>query len=122
MAQPESSIVDVWFYVNPTDGSIDGVYCFSLLGMTKREDKDWVPVTREESGIDDLSSDEIYQLDWDRDIPVDMTEDFDFDSYENNTPEAVKLYDDGTLTLDQLKNYADLIQAGPSEADNVPNE
>jgi hypothetical protein len=121
MAQPKSSIVDIWFYVNPETEVIDGVYCFSLLGITKRQDKEWVPVTREESGINDLSGDDVYQFDWESDDTV-MTEDFDFDSYDENTPDPVKLYDEGSLTLEELQNTSDLIMSGFSEVDELPNE
>ena len=113
MAQPKSSIADVWFYVNPETEEIDAVYCFSLLGITERRNYDWVPITREESQIDDLLEDDIYQLDWNLDKKV-MDDDFDFDNYDHITPESLKAYDRGELDLETLKKYSVLFRTGDS--------
>lgn len=121
MAQPKSSIVDIWFYVNPETKNIDGVYCFSLLGITKRQEKVWVPVTREDSGINEMYGHAVYQHDWDSSTKI-MTKDFDFDSYDDVTPEPLKLYDNGSLTLEELQKTSDLIASGFSEVDELPNE
>lgn len=113
MAQPKSSIADVWFYVNPETEEIDAVYCFSLLGITERKNFDWEPISREESQIDDLLEDDIYQLDWDLDKKV-MNDDFDFDNYDDITPESIKAYDRGELDLETLKKYSVLFRTGDS--------
>ncbi len=118
MAQQKSSIADVWFYVNPETEQIDAVYCFSLLGMTDRKGYDWEPISREDSEIDNLLEDDIYQLDWDAEKKV-MTEDFDFDNYDDITPTVLKLYDRGELTLEALKDYAVLIRTGESGVGEV---
>jgi hypothetical protein len=118
MVQPKSSIADVWFYVNPSSQEIDAVYCFSPLGMTTRENYDWQFTRREDSKIDQLPADDIYQLNWESD-ETPMTEDFDFDSYDAVTHAALKLYDRGELTLDELKKYASLLVSGES-SDSAP--
>ena len=104
----KSSIVDVWFYVNPETESIDSVVCWSPMVMTVRKDKDWEITSKEEAGIyDELSKHDVYQLDWDTD-PLIIDESYDFEDYENNH-KAVKLYDEGELTLDILKDHSEKI-------------
>jgi hypothetical protein len=98
-------IVTVWFYVNPQDDSIEGVFAFFPMGIFLRQGGDWELVTREESRIDtDLAQDDIYQLDWGTDdAEVDdslLSEDFDGDHI------AVKMYDNGELDVSELEKYA----------------
>ena len=107
-------ISDIWFYVDPETGSVDAVFSVFFLGITKRVDKDWEFVRRVESGMDtEYASHDIWELDWDTD-EVEMTEDFDFDDYDLITPTPVKLFDEGKLTVDELKNYARLIRTSNS--------
>jgi hypothetical protein len=100
-------IVTVWFYVNPQDDSIEGLFAFFPMGMFIRTGGTWDLVTREESRIDtDLAQDDIYQLDWSSDEDngvVDdslLSEDFDGDHV------AVKMYDNGELDVSELEKYA----------------
>jgi hypothetical protein len=104
----KSSIVDVWFYVDPETESIDSVICWFPLGMSVRTDSDWQISDKEEAGIyDRLAKHDVYQLDWDTD-PLIITEDYDFDDYENEH-KAIKLYDKGELTFDILKDHSEKI-------------
>lgn len=110
----KSSIVDVWFYVNPESESIDSVICWFPLGMSVREDNDWTITDKEEAGINDkLAKHDVYQLNWDTD-PLTVTDDYDFDDYENNH-EALKLYDRGELTLEKLEEYSEKILSAPGD-------
>jgi hypothetical protein len=111
MAQPTSSVIDVWFYVNPETQAIDAAYCFTPLGILDRVDSDWAPTTREDSRIDELSGDDVYQLDWSADKSIVINDEFDFDNYDSITPKALKLYDSGELTLDVLKENAELLRS-----------
>lgn len=113
----KSSILDVWFYVNPENESIDSVLCYFPLGVSKRENSDWTFTSNEEAGVyGELSSHDVYQLDWDTDQKV-IDDSFDFDSYDDANHEAIKLFDKGELDLETLKNYAELIYSGGSSAD-----
>lgn len=101
----QEDIVVVWFYVNPQDDSIEGVFSFFPLGMFMRTGGDWEYITREESPIDtELAHFDIYQLRWDTDeVVVDesfLGDDFDGDHI------AVKMYDSGELNISELVKYA----------------
>lgn len=104
-------ISDVWFYVNPETEKVDAVFSVFFLGITKRVNKDWEFIRREESGMDaELAGHDIWQLDWSKD-EVEMTEDFDFDDYNLITPTPVKTFDEGTLMLEELREYATPVRA-----------
>lgn len=104
----KSSIVDVWFYVGPESGSIDQVVCWFPLGMSVREGSDWVISSKEEAQTEEKSSThEVYQLDWESD-PLVIDENYDSTDLENDHI-ALKMYDKGELTLEELKKYAEKI-------------
>jgi hypothetical protein len=116
----KSSIVDVWFYVSPESGSIDQVVCWFPLGMSIREEGDWEISSKEEAGTEEKSSThEVYQLNWESDALV-IDESYDSTDPENDHI-AVKMYDKGELTLEELKKYAekilDPIQDDPEYSD-----
>jgi hypothetical protein len=101
-----NGISDVWFYVNPETESVDAAFYMFPLGISMRQNKDWEFMRRDETGIDSTyAGHDIWELNWDAD-EVEMTEDFDFDDYDLNTPTALKMFDEGTLTLESLKEYA----------------
>ncbi len=113
----KSSIIDVWFYVNPETSAIDSCLCYFPLGVSKREDSDWTFTTNEEAGVyTELAKNDVYQLDWDTDQKT-IDDAFDFENYDDANHEAIKLFDKGELTLDTLKKYAELIHSGNSVED-----
>lgn len=101
-------LISFLFFVEPESEKIDAVYAFSPYGMTVRRDSDWFGTTRAESGINDKTGHIVYTLDWDK-VPVPDGE-VDF-----LDPEALQLYDRGELTLETLKEYADLMYDGTSQ-------
>jgi len=101
----QNNLVNFLFYVDPKTGLVDAVYAFSPFGMTVRENSDWVGVNRPESGIDDRVGQRFYTMDWDK-VPTLEGDEEVFD------PEAVKLYDQGGMTEEVLKNYATLAYDG----------
>lgn len=92
-------VVSVFMYVNPSTNNVEKVLCYTPFGISVRENKDWKMVTREESGIDDLSADKVYQLDWDTDFQAMDAEDDDSEHA------AIELYDSGTLTEQDCQKY-----------------
>lgn len=107
-----NSLINVWFYVDPEAESINAVICWFPLGMSIRQDSTWTITTKEESGVTDmLTNSHIYALNWESDELL-IDENFDFDDPENEHI-AVKEYDKGTLTLESLKKYSDLVYSGP---------
>jgi hypothetical protein len=111
----KSSIVDVWFYVDPQSESIDSVVCWFPMGMSVREGGDWEISSKEEAGINDkLSKHDVYQLDWDTD-PLVIDDSYDFDDPENEHA-AIKMYDKGELTLESLMEYSEKIMSAPEDA------
>ncbi|NBU22551.1 MAG: hypothetical protein EBS38_01335 [Actinobacteria bacterium] len=104
----KSSIIDVWFYVNPETEAIDQVICWFPLGMSVREGSDWVISSKEEAQTDEkATTHDVYQLDWDTD-PLTIDDDFDFDDPDNEHI-AIKMFDNGELTLEKLEEYSDKI-------------
>lgn len=98
-----NNIVDILMYVNPETQKIDKMVCFTPFGMTERVGADWEPTSREESGINDLSADRVYLLDWDTDyIPASEVED-------DAEHIAVQMFDDGSLDEDGCKKYGELL-------------
>jgi len=104
----KEDLVEIVFYVNPQTNEVDDAFSFTPFGMFYRLDNDWEFVTPEDSGLyDELANHKGYSLDWDTD-EVEMSEDFDFEDYDSVTHEALKLYDKGELTLEELRKYATL--------------
>lgn len=108
----KSSILDVWFYVNPETQVVDAAICYFPLGISKRVDSDWEFTTKEEAGLyTDLAKHDVYQLDWETDQKV-IDDSFDFDNYDDANHEAIKLFDKGELTLEALKGYSEFLYSG----------
>lgn len=120
----KSSIVDVWFYVDPESESIDQVVCWFPLGMSVRANSDWEISTKEEAGTEEkASTHDVYQLDWDTDTLV-IDESYDSTNPDNDHI-ALKMYDKGELTLEELKKYSEKILSSSeddSEYDNIEAE
>lgn len=104
----KSSIIDVWFYVNPESEAIDQVVCWFPLGMSVREGGEWVISSKEEAQTNEkATTHDVYQLDWDTD-PLTIDDDFDFDDADNEHI-AVKMFDKGELDLETLKKYSEQV-------------
>lgn len=107
------NLVNFWFYVNPETQEVEKAYNFFPLGMLAREDGDWVYTSREDSGIDELTDYQIYELDWDKvEQPELDAEELDQMGDEEFTPEVLKMFDSGNLDLETLKQYSGLIYDG----------
>lgn len=110
-----NQMATVLMYVNPETTDVEKVIFYSVFGTSERIDGDWVPTTREESGIDDLSADRVYKLDWDTDfIPMD-SEDGDREHA------AIALYDQGQLDEEGAKKYG-TIHIDPEEPEDLDLE
>ena len=110
----KSSILDVWFYVDPQSESIDSVICWFPLGMSIRKDSDWEISSKEEAETDELQkTHDVYQLNWDTD-PLTIDENFDFGDPDNEHT-AIKMYDRGELTLETLKEYSEKVLSAPED-------
>jgi hypothetical protein len=97
-----NAMVRVFMYVNPGTKTVEKVMCYTAFGITERMGADWEPTTRAKSGIDDLSADKIYELDWDTDfVPMDSEE-------EDSEHAAIALYDNGRLTEEDCMKYGKL--------------
>jgi hypothetical protein len=98
-------------YVNPSTTNVEKVMCYTPFGMSERLGADWRPTNREKSGVDSLSEDKIYELDWDTDfVPMDSEE-------EDREHAAIDLYDNSTLTEDDCKKYGKLYM-DPNDTSN----
>lgn len=104
----KSSIIDVWFYVDPESKNIDSVICWFPLGMSVRTGADWEITDKEEAGTIELQkTHDVYQLDWETD-PLTIDENFDFNDSDNEHI-AIKMYDKGELTLEKLEEYSEKV-------------
>lgn len=104
-------MVRVFMYVNPETTNVEKIMCYTPFGISERVESDWEPTTREDSGIDDLSADKVYELDWSTDsLPMDAEDD-------GNEHAAIALYDGGTLTEEDCKKYG-FIHIDPNDDSN----
>jgi hypothetical protein len=110
----KSSVIDVWFYVDPQSESIDSVICWFPLGMSIRENSDWEISSKEEAETDRLqTTHDVYQLDWDTD-PLTIDDNFDFGDPDNDHI-AIKMYDKGELNLESLEKYSEKIMSATGD-------
>jgi len=99
-------LIDVQVFVNPETSEVDGIFAFNFLGLCVRSEGDWEPVLRSETNIDELSSDDIYVLDWSiDDIPISEADPDDDEEHP-----LLEAYDNDTITLDLVKKYCRPIQ------------
>jgi len=105
------NIMDIWFVSDPATENVEQVLLVGPLGMQRREDVNWVYMPKGDSTLDSMTGMDIYQYDWDSDtseLPDNYTE-------EDLTPESVKMFDRGELTISDLDGIADRIYEGTSE-------
>jgi hypothetical protein len=106
-----NSMVRVFMYVNPKTTNVEKVMCYTPFGISERMDSNWEPTDREASGIDELSDDKVYELDWDTDfLPMDSEGD-------DGEHAAIALYDSGTLTEEDCKKYG-VLYMDPNDETN----
>lgn len=106
------NLIDIWFYVNPESEAIEKIVAFWPLGMMIRENSEWAVTDREKSGIDEISGYQVYDYNWKSDSTP-LADEF---SDEDLTPAPVVAFDNGTLTLDEVKSSATLMYDGAEEA------
>ena len=93
----------IYMYVDPSTQTVEKMVCFTPFGVTERIDSDWVPSSRAKSGIDSLTGDKVYLVDWDTDfVPMDAEDD-------GGEHKAVQLFDEGNLTEEACKQYGKLV-------------
>lgn len=105
------NIMDIWFVADPATEKVDQVLLIGPLGMNRRENFSWVYMPKGDSTLDSMTGTDIYQYDWDSDaseLPDNYTE-------EDLTPESVKKFDQGELTISDLDEIANRIYEGTSE-------
>lgn len=105
------NIMDIWFVSDPATENVEQILLVGPLGMQRREGVNWVYMPKGDSTLDSMTDMDIYQYDWDADtseLPDDYTE-------EDLTPESVKMYDRGELTISDLDGIANRIYEGTSE-------
>jgi hypothetical protein len=109
MSSKSNSLIDVYFYVDPETKVIDGVFSFHPLGISIRAEDDWQFVRRANTELDRfLVTHEAYLLDWDTDyLALEDTE--DDEPLEEH--KAIRMYDGGELTIENLTDYARLVNA-----------
>lgn len=105
---------DIFTYVNPETREVDEMYAFSPLGIFRREDGEWNPVTREESNLGELAGHIAYDVDWSID-PEPMDEYPEDDLTEH---QLVELFDNEEITEDLVKQYSVLYSDPTSTEDD----
>lgn len=120
----KNSPINLWFYVNPDTQAIDKVLCYHPLGVNIRAEKDWTGVIPQDAAATTDPGDyQIYDYDWEgEDAQVELNDEFDFDNYDHITPTPLKQYDSGTLTVEDLKQYAKMIYDGTRPAPEFDSE
>jgi len=105
------NIIDIWFVADPATEKVDQVLARWPLGLMRRENVTWINMPKGDSTLDSKTGMDIYQYDWSSDtseLPDNFTE-------EDLTPESVKMFDRGELTISDLDGIADRIYEGTSE-------
>jgi hypothetical protein len=106
--------IDVFMYVNPQTRNVDELYCVHPFGISRREDGEWEPISREDSNLDDMEGHTVYELDWSTDYVAveDATEED-----EDREHAAIMAFDTDTLDEDAAKKYG-ILSVDPSSDDN----
>jgi hypothetical protein len=118
----KKNVIDLWFYVDPKTESVEKVLCFHPLGANIRANSDWTGVLpADEDATTDPSNYQVYSYDWGTPGTT-IDESFDFDNYDDITPDPLKEFDKGSLTLDYLKQYADLVFDGTTAPDAIDSD
>jgi hypothetical protein len=105
------NLIDIWFVSNPATQKVEQVLMIGPLGMSKRENREWIYVNRDEANLADLSTMKIYDYDWSSDsapLPSNYSD-------EDLLPEPVKAFDQGDLTVAALDGRAHPLYDGTSE-------
>lgn len=105
--------IDVFMYVNPETRVVDELYCVSPWGLTRREDGEWVPITRDESNIDEMDTYLVYELDWSTDyLAIEDAADDDDDDHA-----AIVDFDMDRLDEEGAKKYG-ILSIDPNSQDD----
>ena len=96
---------ELFVYVDPTSSNVDAMFFVTLIGVTMRENGEWVGVFDQKT-IDDLTEGrDCYVLNWDKSSgnePVDVPDDYD------DEHEAVYEFDKGELSISNIHTWFDL--------------
>jgi len=96
---------ELYIYVDNSSRTVDAMFFQTLIGITIRQDNEWVGVF-EQKTIDELTANrDCYVLNWDKSSgnePEDVSDDYD------DEHEAVYLFDKGELSLENLETWFDL--------------
>lgn len=96
---------DVHVYIDPETREVAGVYAYSFLGMSVRDNGEWVPAERDETRADEFTRFIDYEIDWNVDYePVGDNPDEELPEHQ-----IVEAYDNDTLTWEMLKKYCVLV-------------
>lgn len=106
------NLIDIWFYVNPESEAIEKIVAFWPLGMMIRENGEWAVTDRDKSGIDELTNYQVYDYNWESDTAT-LSDEF---SDADLTPAPVASFDNGSLTIDEVKASSALIYDGTEQA------
>ena len=105
------NIMDIWFVSDPSTSNVEQVLLVGPLGMQRRADVDWLYMPKGDATLDSMTGMDIYQYDWSSDkseLPEDYTED-------DLTPEPIKKFDRGELTISDIEGVSTLIYEGTTE-------
>lgn len=105
------NLIDIWFVANPDTQKVEQILMLGPLGMSKREGQTWKYTAKEDADLESMTGMKIYDYDWSSDkddLPDNFTE-------EDLTPESVKKFDGGDLSISDLDGAAELLYDGTSE-------
>lgn len=106
MPEHAPGLFDVHLYINPKTLAIEGMFAFTFMGIAERVDRDWLPVTRSETRLDEFTRFIDYEIDWDiGSVPISDVPDGEF-------PEEhpiVLAFDDNKLTWELIKKFCFLV-------------
>jgi hypothetical protein len=116
MSYASDFAMEIYAYVDPSSGEVKSLFVSTPIGLTMRENDDWV-VPESQAQVDGLTNGyDCYILNWDKNLentPADVPDDYDEEH------EAVYEFDKGELNLSNIEQYFDLAyKAG----EGLPNQ
>lgn len=101
--------IDMYVYVDPDTREVKGMYLYGGLGALTRLDGDWEPVNRDtDPNMEDFESSYVaYSVDFEKGQEDEIPTDEEDDEFDYIHP-LVRAFDEGEITEDMVKQYADL--------------
>jgi hypothetical protein len=104
------NLIDIWFVTDPGSETVEQILMLGPLGMSGREDGNWVYISRATADASGITEKVIYTYDWSSDtteVPDDYSE-FDLMPF-------LSKFDEGSLTVSDLEDISSIVYDGTDQ-------